>query len=226
VKAWYAVAVLAATVMLALSTSPVSAEPRQQVCIDSSQTQIPAGDVQKVATAIQIQIDRDFSPHWGIYADIVAKCDPASPAWRVYLDPGDNPRFYGYHDEKDGVPYAMVYTGDPSVPWSSIVSHEVLEMLVDPGLDGKIKVIQRPDGRYVVLEIGDAAANSGGYTINDVVVSDFLTPDWFKTTGTGPYDMQWLIDQPFTDLSGRTYVLSASDDMKDFNVVVLPDSLH
>lgn len=221
-KAWFAVALLmAATVMLGLK--PVSAEPRQQLCIQNN-AEIPTADVQKTAQAIQIQLDRDFSPHWAVYADIASTCDPASAAWRVFLDPGDNPRYYGYHDERNGVPFAMVYTGDQSVPWSAVMSHEVMEMLVDPGLDGKIKIVLKPDGTYVVLEICDAAQY--GYPISGVIVSDFLTPDWFKTAGSGPYDFMWLIQQPFTNYNGKTYIVGPEDDPKDFDIVVLPAGLH
>jgi hypothetical protein len=81
----------------------------------------------------------------------------------------------------NGEPYATVVTFGArllSQPVSMEISHEMLEMLADPG----------DDGREVCDPVED-----GSYRVDGVWVSDFATPAWF-TDGRGPFDESRLVD--------------------------------
>jgi len=97
-----------------------------------------------------------------------------------------------------------VTTGDWSV--SSVLSHEVLEMFVDPNCnlwsnDGK--------GTMYTFEVCDPV-EAPSYAVNGVSVSNFVTPAWFDPlAGPGAqFDKLSLLTAPFSILKGG-YVVYA-----------------
>src|SRR6187549_1991685 len=85
------------------------------------------------AAALQIQVDRDLRPAWGHTATVQAY-DSANQApadsWLIHIA-NDN-RDWGIHKQRDGLPYAYVYTNQDAQEACKTCSHELLEMLVDP----------------------------------------------------------------------------------------------
>jgi hypothetical protein len=70
-------------------------------------------------------------------------------------------------------PYAFVTPEwDQANPWTGDFSHEVLEMLVDPGGQGN--------------EVCDPAGYL--YLVRSVWVQDFVTPAWYVSSSRGPFD--------------------------------------
>jgi hypothetical protein len=99
--------------------------------------------------------------------------------WKLYLKVG-GAEPHGQHDFY-GRPYALVWTSGASVQgWSRDFSHEVIEMLEDPGLDARYL----HDGSTWQREIADPVEGLG-YRLDGIYVSDFVTPLWYAGASTG-----------------------------------------
>src|SRR5258708_5315825 len=109
--------------------------------IDASSKNIPFSDIQAAAQALQTQADRDFTPIWGIHAQILPfdKGEPVPRAvWLMSIVESADGGL-GIHLDKNHRPFAKIM---PTSDWPVTASHEMLEMLVDP-LGHKF--IQGPD---------------------------------------------------------------------------------
>jgi hypothetical protein len=155
---------------------------------------VPPGQLQQIATALQQQVDNDFAPAWGVRADISAPAagDAIPPdAWQVnVVDSLPGPGEDGVHQVDDqGNPYAAAVKG---AGLSVTISHEVLEMLVDPWGN---RFTRAPDidsnfpNRQVfyLVEVGDPCETSD-YPIDGVQVSDFVRPSFYDPNGVAPFD--------------------------------------
>jgi hypothetical protein len=152
---------------------------------------VDPADLARVAAAVQRQISRDFGPIWGIDATV-----DAFPAlelvplgyWPVIITHRDLGDDEGFHLTSDREPYAIV----EALPgWSLTASHEILEMLADPSGTRTIPTVSPdPDAPFArvefLLEICDPCQSADcAYTVNDVLVSDFVTPAFFEPPGRG-----------------------------------------
>jgi len=151
---------------------------------DKSSLGLTLSQLQDVTQALQIQLDRDFTPIWGVHA-VVQALDRAEKvpahAWPMsILDQSD--AGLGVHLDKNGKPFAEIQKGDD---WSITASHEMLEMLVDP-LGHKLRsdpdIDPASDGHQVqyLVEVGDPC-EIFAYSINGINVSDFITPEFYDT---------------------------------------------
>src|SRR5262249_59248999 len=133
-------------------------------------------DVKKMADAIQVQIDRDGTPAWGIPAKLTVvphgQKPPSGMWWQTIFDTADQAGALGYHDlTSAGLPIGKVFaktTLDAGDRVSVTLSHEVLEMLGDPDIN--LMVQKGPRG--YAYEVCDAVEDDSlGYDINAVLVS-------------------------------------------------------
>src|SRR5439155_16270664 len=175
---------------------------RHLVLVNKSIQNISFADLSQATASLQTQLDRDFTPLWGVRAQIVPlnKGTPIPPhTWPIIIL--DNPKNgLGIHLDKAGKPFAEV---EATNDWSVTGSHEMLEMLVDP-LGHRF--IQAPDidpdsdGHlvYYLQEVGDPC-EIFEYSINGVAVSDFVTPDYYDpNAGNGmPVDFLGQLSGPF-----------------------------
>jgi hypothetical protein len=107
-------------------------------------------EVKAVIPAMQVQIDRDFAPIWELDATLTfLSASDTVPAnvWTMYLlDNSDQSGALGYHDITDnGLPTAKVFAGDDkqyNLSWTVTLSHELLEMLLDPYINTTVFVQQ------------------------------------------------------------------------------------
>lgn len=152
-----------------------------------------SSEIATVAAAMQVQAARDFSPLWRVDATVSAFTrleDVPLGHWPIIVkEKTDRQDDLGFHLDKHNQPYALVkFTSD----WTLTVSHELLEMLADPfgnrlvpgpSLDPKY-----PNNRVSYLvEVCDPCEDGDfSYSINGIVVSDFITPHFHdpdRTTG-------------------------------------------
>ncbi len=157
--------------------------------------------VQSVAAALNIQVTRDLPQFWHINATVMYLPSPHKvPAgvWPVQLVKSLPPGEGGFHLDKHKQPYSKVIASPKNEAWTIDASHEVLEMLVDPygnrlhssvAIEIKGKKIVDGTGQYgYLVEACDPCEDDKyGYTINGVVVSDFITPHYYDplpTAGT------------------------------------------
>jgi hypothetical protein len=141
----------------------------------------------RVVAALQKQLTRDFAPAWGIAAELTiapqGKPLPRDAWWLALHDTSDRAADLGYHDvTPTGLPLGKAFTANArqdGMPWSVVLSHELLEMLIDPYIN-LAAVIKKPKpGRLYGYEVCDAC-RSDAYRIDGVWVSNFVYPAWFE----------------------------------------------
>lgn len=153
-----------------------------------NKSSLASADVAKAVKAINKQLDRDVFPAWGLAAQIYTTLK--TPDATMVLADGTSNDYLGYHDrDGNGLPIGVVLVklaeslGDP---WSSVLSHEVLEMVGDA--EANLTAIGPvPGGSRSVFhwfELCDAVQNDL-YTIDGVSVSDFVKPLYFTPEAEG-----------------------------------------
>src|SRR5262249_18533954 len=89
---------------------------------------------------MQVYIDQHLVPAWGTPAKLVKSKGFVKGAWAmVFLDNADQPGATAYHDlTPEGLPLSKIFV-ETSLQDGEIVSvaasHELAEMLVDPGVN-------------------------------------------------------------------------------------------
>ena len=203
------------------------------IAILNQSTLVADADVAAMTEAIATQIQFDAAPVWDrAPAAVVFYTDPtAVPAGAhgiAIVDTiQDQPKgVLGFHTEDQGGRMwgvvavkpeldngGQVTTGDWSV--SSTLSHEVLEMFVDPNCnlwanDGK--------GSAYSLEVCDPV-EAPTYTVSGVSVSNFVTPSWYDplAPATAQFDKLGLLTAGFSVLKGGYMVYeSAGKEQQQF----------
>jgi hypothetical protein len=139
-------------------------------------------DVSRVGAALQRQATRDFAPLWNVRATVdafPALEDVPIGYWPMMIVPNVQGAA-GIHLDQDGQPFALIEMSDS---WSLTASHEMLEMLADPFGNRLVagRSLKSGQGRveYLVEVCDPSEAAQFGYTVNDILVSDFYTPRFF-----------------------------------------------
>lgn len=157
--------------------------------------------VQSVAAAINIQVMRDLPQYWNIHATVRYLHDPKKipvGTWPVFLVSKLPPGEGGVHLDKKNQPYSLVIGTPDNEDWTIDVSHETLEMLVDPfgnrlqtsrGIAIDAHGVHDAPGEfeYLVEACDPCEGNQYAYTISGIAVSDFITPRFYDpvvTSGT------------------------------------------
>jgi hypothetical protein len=140
-------------------------------------------DVARVAAALQRQATRDFARTWrqeGATVNAFPVLEDVPVGYWPMIVVEDVRDAAGVHLDDNGQPFALIEMSDS---WSLTASHEMLEMLADPWGNRMVPgpSIKPGQGRVEYLvEICDPSEAAGfGYTVNDVLVSDFYTPNFF-----------------------------------------------
>jgi hypothetical protein len=196
------------------------------IAILNQSTLVTDADAATMTQAAASQVRFDAAPLWDRSpAAVVFYTDPSAvPATAhgiAIVDTIENqPQgVLGFHTEDQGGKLwgvvaakpeldngAKVTTGDWSV--SSVLSHEVLEMFVDPNCnlwanDGK--------GSAYSFEVCDPV-EAPTYTVSGVSVSNFVTPAWFDplASATAQFDKLGQLKTPFSILKGGYVVYESA----------------
>jgi hypothetical protein len=169
---------------------------------------VDLGDVtlEQGVAALQKQVDNDFAPYWGRGARLViAEADAIpSKSWViVVVNDADQANALGYHDlTPEDLPIGKVFvrtSEQDGVSWTSVASHELLEMLGDPTIN--LLADMSGDVEYV-YEVCDPVEGDS-YQIDGVEVSNFVTPKWFEDNGNiGPWDFLGKTTKPLELTAG------------------------
>jgi hypothetical protein len=127
----------------------------------------------------------------------------------------------GYHWTEDGLPVTYVFAKDDMADGqgidglSSTLSHEVIEMLVDPDVNLYAVGVDPKDRRKKALFGCEACDPVQGnrYTIDGVAVSDFVYPEWFEPERTEGERFNYMntLETPFSlDANGYASILVLS----------------
>jgi hypothetical protein len=197
------------------ATSKTTSEgrvPQYDIAVINASTQCTDAEIESYVPALQQQVSADFAPRWGVDARLTfvpQKTKPAKDAWwLVVLDNSDQAGAGGYHDlTSTGQPIGKVFAASDiayGCKVSATMSHELLEMLGDPGIN---MTVSAPDDNgdtlFYAYEACDACeADEYGYAIGDVLVSDFVYPSWFGGVHATQFDHTGNIKKPFEILEG------------------------
>jgi hypothetical protein len=185
-----------------------------KISVINASTVLTDVQISAAVTSLQIQVHRDFAPIWGIDADLSFVPKNATPDpktwWLAIMDNTDTQGVLGYHDVTTaGLPLGKVFARTDMIygsSWTITTSHELLEMIADPEID--LTVFNQTSnfgGRLYAYEVCDPCeADSQGYLINNIPVSDFVTPMYFMNTArpNSRLDFKNLIRRPFQILPG------------------------
>lgn len=147
-----------------------------------NQATVSFGDLSSIVQALQIQVNRDFAPAWQEDCDLVilsSKTDDYESL--AILDNADQAGALGYHDlSQNGYPVGKVFVRvsvQAGEEVSTVISHELLEMLGNAHVD---KIVKNPKNGYqYAVETADAV-EAESYSINNIKVSNFVYPAWFN----------------------------------------------
>lgn len=186
-------------------------------------TQVTDAQVQAMTAACAKQIAQHVAPAHGLTpvpVTYLAKNAPPPPTQArviTVMDALDDPQALGYHDETAGEHIygvvgtaeamkqgAQALTGPYSI--SSILSHEVCEMVVDPYCAGWF---DNGHGLLIAYEVGDPV-ESDAYLLDGVAVSNFVGAEWFnpRAAKTARFDYLGRLTKPFSMTRGGYWVQS------------------
>jgi hypothetical protein len=167
-------------------------------------------DLLPIVSAVQIQVNRDFAPVWGLDAVLssVPKGNAPDPNqwWLLVSDHPEQAQEKGYSDlNPRALPLGRVYVKQTKQFGSSLsvaISQEVLGLLADPNL-----VELRANSTHTMVYALDPCTpvehQRYGYRIDHVLVSDFVYPSWFNDSQTAAqYDQTKHCQAPFQVLKG------------------------
>jgi len=212
----------------------------KQIAIINKSTVVTNADVTSMANVCNTQITRDVAPAWGRSPIPVAfysneNLVPSTAAKIYIFDNADQAGALGYHTEtmsgvvfgkvfaktiKDyGLPTLYKANAQKSITISSVLSHEVIELFVNPYVNLWSDGPQISQGNEYSYEACDAVEGDV-YQItitakpsNIIVsVSNFLYPEYFDTASpsTVKLDYLGLIKTPFTMTSNGYMVVRST----------------
>jgi hypothetical protein len=200
------------------------------IAILNQSTLISNSDAAAITEAIASQVRLDAAPLWDrapaavvFYTDPHA-VPPAAHGIALVDTIQDQPQgVLGFHTEDQGGKLWGVVAAKPELDsgakptsgdWSvsSVLSHEVLEMYIDPNCnlwsnDGK--------GSAYSFEVCDPV-EAPTYDINGVSVSNFVTPSWFDPLAAphAQFDKLGHLTKPFSILKGGYVVYESAGQEK------------
>ena len=181
-----------------------------QIAVINESSDISDGDVQGMLDAFEQQWNKDLLPVWGVdaasFTFVPKGTQPAAGSWwLVFLDNSDQAGALAYHDlTNEGLPISKVFVKTLKADNASIsvgATHELCEMAVDPWLNS---AYQDPHGVFWAGEVCDPVeSDEYGYMIGKVLVTDFITPNWFAHEhAQGAIDLKGHAHAAFQILSG------------------------
>ena len=181
-----------------------------QIAVMNESKAISDANVQKMLPAFAQQWNDDQRPVWSTdQANFIfvgpGMQPPPGSWWMVFLDNTDQAQDLAYHDLTDGgLPMSKVFVQtiiDDKASISVAATHELCEMAVDPWLNTSY---QDNSGVFWAGEICDPVeADEYGYEIGGILVTDFVTPDWFGHQKTRTQvDLKNHAMTPFEVLTG------------------------
>jgi len=195
-----------------MNLSPARTRPVAKIAVLNASTVCDDAEVESFVDALQQQVSTDFAPIWGADATLHFVPKHKKPDlgawWLVVLDDSDQAGALGYHDlTPAGLPIGKVFARsdlEHGLPVSATASHELLEMLGDPGINMTTSSQdQHGNPVFYAYEACDACEDvSYGYKIDRIAVSDFVYPSWFGGVTATEFDHCGHIKSPLEILPG------------------------
>jgi len=181
-----------------------------QIAVINESTAIDDRAVQNMIPAFTSQWNNELNEIWGVgaarFSFLRKGVTPAAGTWWVvFLDDSNQADSLAYHDLTDeGLPISKVFVKTILADTASVsvgATHEICEMAVDPWLNS---AYQDTDSTFWAGEVCDPVeADQYGYEIGGVLVTDFVTPNWFAHQhAVGAIDYRQHSRRAFEVLSG------------------------
>ena len=183
------------------------------IAIKNDSTILHDLEVVSLIPSLQRQVTEHFAPAWGMSAQIIfsEKRVPKHAYQITVFDEAkdaEDAGFIGYHFSPEGYPMASVFAKEDmkNGTISDTLSHEILEMLVDPACN---LYAHRPSGvgraaRGYFYEVCDPV-QCVHYKIDGVAVCNFVYPEWYEYVwqkGSRKFDHLGRVGEPFEILAG------------------------
>lgn len=189
------------------------------VAIYNRSTAVADADIAAFLPALQKQVSEHLAKAWpGTDAALDFVVDPnarfVSDIAMVLFDDSDQAGDLGYHDvTANGSPLAKVFVKtdiEYGEDWRVTMSHEMLEVLVDPRCMWTCNTVFQGKAVTAIREVCDPVEDDRwSYDIeaNGKVfkVSDFVFPSFFDPNGKAPFDFTGAIQAPMT-IAARGYM--------------------
>lgn len=186
---------------------------------DSTQSGLSDAQVADLVAGINVQVQRDFCPRWSLRCSLrfvpTGRTAPKGYGWIKVTGTSDEPGALGYHTETpEGLPVGYIFTQDDAKYGADpgiTLSHEVLETLLDPKIADAVYHQGQTDEFHAKEACDAVEADVLGYIVTltggkQVLVSDFVLPDYFDDTAPGrnskQYDFMGHLTAPFSLASG------------------------
>jgi hypothetical protein len=181
-----------------------------KIAVINESTAITDSAVQGMINAFSSQWNNELNDAWGVgdaQFTFTPKFTAPAPGswWVVFLDDSDQADALAYHDlTNEGLPISKVFVKTILADKASVsvgATHEICEMAVDPWLNS---AYQDNSGTFWAGEVCDPVEDDQyGYEIGGVLVTDFVTPDWFgHKNASGSVDYKGHATKSFEVLSG------------------------
>lgn len=181
------------------------------IAVVNRSTAASDAEIAALVPALQTWVSRDLAPWWAVDATlhfIAGGGDPPAGMWPHWvLDTSDQAGDIAYHDDSGSLPEMRTFalTSKQCGALLSVdMSHEIGECLVDPNTERMVTI---GGVQYLVEACDPVEADTDGYQIDGVQVSNFVTPWYFGLTGPAParFDMRGLLSAPCPTLRPGGY---------------------
>jgi hypothetical protein len=164
-------------------------------------------DLDRFLAALQKFVTNCVAPVWGSPANLVRSTGFLKGCWAlVFLDSADQADALAYHDlTPDGFPVSSVFVktiADDKSSLTSAVSHELVEMLVDPAIN---LYATGPDPRLVYAYESADPVEEESFKIDGFDMTDFVYPSYFEVfrkPRSTQFDYMKKVSRPFQILKG------------------------
>lgn len=139
----------------------------------------------------------NFFPIWRRYFEVYQAITlPSEKSWKLYLwDEIKTPGALGQRVLRE-VPEGHVYLDACRQNWPEVLSHELLEMVINPFLNLEVARLQKDLVQLIPYEICDPVQGTTK-EIDGYKLSNFVYPNYFVEDANGPFDCLNLVKRPF-----------------------------
>jgi hypothetical protein len=157
-----------------------------------NQSSMADDEVQAALRAVNRQIAEDVTPYWGLSATL--RLDATGAGGTVKTVRGEaliriRDTVGGYHDVlDDGFPEGVIFTQlsevtrehHPWLTWTVALSHEAIELLVDPNLNTLVRG-PHPGAKRQVFHYREVCdpVQANTYEVDGFPVSNFVLPSYY-----------------------------------------------
>lgn len=159
-------------------------------------------DFHGLIAALQKYVDHHLAPVWGTPVKLVKTTGFQEGKWAMaFLESFDEAGTEGFHDvTPEGLPFAKVFVASTIKLGDKVsvtASHELAEMLVDPGAN--LFSAGPKKNRLYDYEVGDPVEEMS-FKVNGIDMCNFVYPTYFEMfhkPGAVRFDHMGLLQRPF-----------------------------